>query len=240
MVAIGVLCLLIVGIAIALATRPPRPDARRSLIDSLTTLAAGNYSAARTNAQAAIKAAPTLGIAHAVLARAYLELGDGLAAEAELARATDAGLPADRLHQLQAHARLLQDDTDGAINEAAQAQPRYAGYAARIQARALASQGKPVEAQAVLRALLDQMPNDGAAWTDLGRVRLTAGDVGGASVAAGARGDAGAGRTGGTDVAGGGRSQPLRARCRAAVVRGGVAARRLLSPRADRICGDAG
>ena len=72
LIAIGVLCLLIVGIAIALATRPPRPDARRSLIDSLTTLAAGNYSAARTNAQAAIKAAPTLGIAHAVLARAYL------------------------------------------------------------------------------------------------------------------------------------------------------------------------
>ena len=184
LVAIGVLCLLIVGIAIALATRPPRPDARRSLVDSLTTLAAGNYSAARTNAQAAIKAAPTLGIAHAVLARAYLELGDGLAAEAELARATDAGLPADRLHQLQAHARLLQGDPDGAIDEAAQAQPRYAGYAARIQARALASQGKPVEAQAVLWALLDRVPNDGAAWTDLGRIRLTAGDVGGASVAA--------------------------------------------------------
>jgi tetratricopeptide (TPR) repeat protein len=184
LVAIGILCLLIVGIAIALATRPPRPDARRSLVDSLTTLAGGNYSAARTNAQAAIKAAPTLGIAHAVLARAYLELGDGLAAEAELARATDAGLPADRLHQLQAHARLLQGDLDDAIDEAAQAQPRYAGYAARIQARALASQGKPVEAQAVLRALLEQVPNDGAAWTDLGRIRLTAGDVGGASVAA--------------------------------------------------------
>ncbi len=184
LVAIGVVCLLIVGIAVVLATRPPRPDARRSLVDSLTTLAAGNYSAARTNAQAAITAAPTLGIAHAVLARAYLELGDGLAAEAELARATDAGLPADRLHQLQAHARLLQGDPEGAIDEAAKAQPRYAGYAARIQARALASQGKLVEAQAVLRALLEQVPNDGTAWMDLGRIRLTAGDVGGASVAA--------------------------------------------------------
>ncbi len=184
LVAICVLCLLVVGIAIALATRPPRRDARRSLVDSLTTLQAGNYSAARTNAQAAITAAPTLGIAHAVLARAYLELGDGLAAEAELARAVDAGLPADRLHQLQAHARLLQGDPDGAIAEAAQARPRYAGYAARIDARALASQGKIVEAQAVLQALLDRVPNDAAAWTDLGRVRLTAGDIGGASVAA--------------------------------------------------------
>jgi Flp pilus assembly protein TadD len=182
--AIALLCLIVVGAAVALSRRAPAPDARRSLADSLTTLEAGNYSAARTNAQAAIKAAPTLAIAHAVLARAYLELGDGLAAEAELTRATDAGLPVDRLHQLRAHARLLQGDPDGAIEEAAQAQPRYAGYAARIQARALASQGDGAQAQAVLRTLLDRAPNDAAAWTDLGRIRLTVGDVGGASVAA--------------------------------------------------------
>lgn len=184
LLAICLLSLIVVVITVALAVRVPPPNPQRLLVDSLNTLEAGNYSAARTNAQHAIAAAPKLAIAHAVLARAYLELGDGLAAEAELARATDAGLSVGRLHQLQAHARLLQGDADGALDETAEVLPRYAGYATRIRARALASQGDGVQAQAVLRALLDRMPTDAAAWTDLGRIRLTAGDIGGASDAA--------------------------------------------------------
>ncbi|VVT12300.1 conserved hypothetical protein [Sphingomonas aurantiaca] len=184
LLAIGLLCLIVVGVGVALALRPPKPDARRLLADSLATLDAGNYSAARTNAQAAVAARPDWGLAHAVLARAYLELGDGLAADAELSRAQDAGLPADRLHQLQAHADLLQGDPDGALDEASQALPRYAGYAARISARALAAQGNVVDARARLEALIGGAPGDAAAWTDLGRLRLTTGDVGGAAVAA--------------------------------------------------------
>ncbi|TXC71900.1 tetratricopeptide repeat protein [Sphingomonas ginsenosidivorax] len=182
--AILVLCAAVLVGGFALLHRQAPPDARRSLLASLTTLRAGNYSAARTNAQAAIAADPGLGIAHAVLARAYLELGDGLAAEAELTRARDAGVPAARLHQLQAHARLLQGDPDGAIDEAAKATPRYAGYATRIRARALAVQGDTAAAQATLATLLDADPQDAAAWTDLGRIRISAGDVGGATQAA--------------------------------------------------------
>ncbi len=183
-VAILVLCLVVLVGGYALTQRKAPPDARRSLIDSLTTLRAGNYSAARTNAQAAIAAEPRLAIAHAVLARAYLELGDGLAAEAELTRARDAGLPAARLHQLQAQARLLQGDADGALDEAAKAPPRYANYATRIRARALAVQGETTAAQDALLALIAAAPNDAAAWTDLGRIRFGAGDVGGATQAA--------------------------------------------------------
>lgn len=182
--AILVLCAAVLVLGFALLHRQAPPDARRSLLASLTTLRAGNYSAARTNAQAAIAADPGLGMAHAVLARAYLELGEGLAAEAELARARDAGLPAARLHQLQAHARLLQGDPDGAIDEAGKATPRYAGYATRIRARALAVQGDTVAAQATLATLLDADPQDAAAWTDLGRIRFGAGDIGGATQAA--------------------------------------------------------
>ena len=184
LLALCLLCLCIVGVAIALAMRSPRPDARRSLVDSLTTLEAGNYSAARTNAQAAVTAAPRWAIAHAVLARAYLELGDGVAAEAELVRAVDTGLSIDRLHQLKAHALLLQGDPDGALDALADTRPSYAGYATRIRARALASQGEGAQAQTVLASMLDRVPADAAAWTDLGRIRLTAGDVGGAAVAA--------------------------------------------------------
>ncbi|MEG3164558.1 tetratricopeptide repeat protein [Sphingomonas sp. PB2P19] len=183
-VAILVLCLGIVAGGYALANRQAPPDARRSLVDSLVTLGAGNYSAARTNAQATIAADPKRPMPHAVLARAYLELGDGLAAEAELTRARDAGLPAARLHQLQAQARLLQGDPNGAIEEAAKAPPRYAGYATRIRARALAVQGDTAAAQATLALLLDANPRDAAAWTDLGRIRFDMGDIGGATLAA--------------------------------------------------------
>ncbi len=184
LIAICLLCLIVVGAAVALGKRTPRPDAGRSLSESLATLAAGNYNAARSNAQAAIAAAPTMGIAHAVLARAYLELGEGLAAEAELTRAIDTGISPARLHQLRAHARLLQGDPEGAIEESAKAEPRYAAYATRIRARAFASQGEGIQARATLQTLLDTAPGDAAAWTDLGRIRLTSGDVGGASVAA--------------------------------------------------------
>ena len=183
-VALLVLCVAVLAGGYALLHRQAPPDAGRALVASLTTLRAGNYSAARSNAQAAIGADPTLGIAHAVLARAYLELGEGLAAEAELARARDAGVPAARLHQLQAHARLLQGDPDGAIDEAAKATPRYAAYATRIRARALAVKGDTAAAQATLAALLDADPRDAAAWTDLGRIRIGAGDIGGGTQAA--------------------------------------------------------
>ncbi|WP_380785070.1 tetratricopeptide repeat protein [Sphingomonas sp. R86521] len=178
------LCLAVVAVGYVVLTRHTPPDARRALADSLMTLRAGNYNAARANARAATAADPGLAIAHAVLARAYLELGDGLAAEAELTRARDAGLDANRLHQLQAHARLLQGDPQGAIDEAAKAPTRYAGYAARIRARALAVQGDTGAAQAALSTLLDANPRDAAAWTDLGRLRFGAGDIGGATPAA--------------------------------------------------------
>ncbi|KQS46724.1 MULTISPECIES: tetratricopeptide repeat protein [unclassified Sphingomonas] len=182
--AIGLLCGVVVLVGLATAMRPSPPTAGQLFADSLKTLDAGNYSAARTNAQKAIAADPNLAIAHAVLARAFLELDDGVAAQTELAAAIAAGFPADRLHQLSAHARLLRGDPAGAIAEAAQAQPRYAGYATRIRARALAAQGHPGDAVAVLQALLSRVPTDAAAWTDLGRLSLTGGDVGGATIAA--------------------------------------------------------
>jgi tetratricopeptide (TPR) repeat protein len=182
--AIGLLCGVVVLVGLATAMRPSPPTAGQLLADSLKTLDAGNYSAARTNAQKAIAADPNLAIAHAVLARAFLELDDGIAAETALAAAIAAGFPADRLHQLSAHARLLRGDPVGAIAEAAQAQPRYTGYATRIRARALAAQGHAGDAVAVLQALLVRAPTDAAAWTDLGRLSLTGGDVGGATIAA--------------------------------------------------------
>ncbi|HVF93047.1 MAG TPA: tetratricopeptide repeat protein, partial [Sphingomonas sp.] len=175
--------LAVAAVAIIGRVGPRGADARQSLVDALTTLDAGNFSAARNHAQAAVRAAPDSGMAHAILARAYLQLGEGLAAESELARAREAGMPEVRLHQLAAHAAFLQGDDAGAIAQAARAAPRYANYAGRIEARARAAQGATTTAVASLERLTARNPGDAAAWTDLGRVRLSAGDIGGATVA---------------------------------------------------------
>ena len=155
--------------------------ARQLLVESLAALRVGNYNSARDHAQRAAVAQPIAGIVHAVLARAYLDLDDGLAAEAAFGRAVVAVMPAARLHQLVAHARRLQGDTEGALAEAAKAEPRSAYYAARVRARALAASGQPTAARASLVLLTDDAPRDGEAWADLGRLQLTLGDIGGAS-----------------------------------------------------------
>ena len=183
-VGIALLALALVGGAAALSLRRDPPDAGRSLAAALKTLAAGNYSAARRHAQAAITVAPDLATAHVVLARADLELSDGLAAEAELTRARDTGVSADRLYHLQAHARLLQNDPAGAIAAADRAPPANAAYAIRIRAAALAAQGNTAAARASLLGLVGSDPRDGRAWAGLGRVALGAGDIGTAAQAA--------------------------------------------------------
>jgi tetratricopeptide (TPR) repeat protein len=165
--------------------RPAHVDARRALDDAVAAIRDGEWTAARDAALRAAAADPASAAAQAVLARAYLELGDGVAAEGAIGRAVAAGMAPARLHQLNAHARLLQGDEGGAVAEAARAGPRYSAYAARVRARALAAAGRAGQAQAELGALLDRHPRDAAAWTDLGRIRLTAGDTGAASEAAG-------------------------------------------------------
>jgi len=170
--------------AVRARTADDPPGARLSLSRSLTAFGIGNISAARNHALAAVKAEPNLGVAHALLARTYLALGDGLAAQAELDRARATGFDGGRLHQLYAHAFLLQGDADRALAEAGKAQPRYAGYALRVGARALAAQGDQPGAQRALASLLAKAPGDSAAWSDLGRIRYDGGDVAGAIDAA--------------------------------------------------------
>lgn len=176
----------LIGIA-SLGGTPAHADAssaRLSLAKSLTALKIGNISAARNNAMAAVKADNGWGLAHAVLARTYLALGDGIPAEAELDRARAAGFDIGRAHQLYAHAWLLQGDPRRAIIEARKAPPRFAGYAIRIGAQALAAQGDLPGAQKALAAVLAAAPGNSAAWSDLGRVRYMTGDIAGAIQAA--------------------------------------------------------
>jgi tetratricopeptide (TPR) repeat protein len=113
-------------------------------------------------------------------------LGEGLAAQGEVARAVDAGFDPARTHQLLAHAYLLQGNAHKALVEARRTPDAYAGYAARIAALALAQQGKLPAAQALLANLLSADDGRNAeAWADLARVRQMTGDLAGAAAAAG-------------------------------------------------------
>ncbi len=183
----GIAALTSAALMAAAVTAPAHADAalaRTELAEAVATLKQGNYSAARNHAQAAIKADPRWGTAHAMLARAFLAIGDGVAAEGELGRAKDVGFDPARTHQLYAHAFLLQGDPKRALEEARKASPRYAGYAIRVGARALAAQGDNADAQAALAALLADAPNDSFALSDLARIKYQAGDLAGAIGAA--------------------------------------------------------
>lgn len=171
-------------LAFAARPHPAAIDAKADLVRSLGQLRAGNYSAARNDARAAIDAEPGSGLAHAILARAYLALGQGIEAEAELDRAGNAGFDPARMHQLYAHAWLLQGNPQQALIEAAKTPPRFIGYATRVAARALAAEGDVAAAERMLATVLAAAPDDSAAWSDLGRVRLDGGDNAGATDAA--------------------------------------------------------
>ena len=170
------------GVTLTLAT-PAHADsaaAKQNLVLSLGLLADGNFNASRTYAEKAIAADPKWGLAHAMLARTYLALGDGVGAEAELGRAAANGFDMKRGHQMLAQAWLLQGDAKRALAEAAKADPRFGGYAARVTAKALAMQGKSPDAIALLGELLDADPANSYAWSDLARIRYNVGDVAGA------------------------------------------------------------
>ena len=141
---------------------------------------AGDLNTARVELMNALEANPGDGAARIMQASVLLALGDGVAAEAEIMRARQTGIPAERTHHLLAHARLLQGDPQGALTEAAGAVPAHEAYAARIRGRALMALGNPQEAGAEFARAARLAPRDSAVWTDIGRFRRANGDVAGA------------------------------------------------------------
>lgn len=171
----------IVAAVARLAAVADAPDPAQAMRDGRAALTRGNYSAARNHLIAAVSAEPANGPAQVALARTYLLLGDGAAAAGALDRAAAAGVPADRLRAPRAEALLLAGDQDAA--RAALGQTAGA-EADRLRARALAADGDPAGATDILRRLLAANPRDAAAWTDLGRIRFEAEDIGAAAQAA--------------------------------------------------------
>jgi Flp pilus assembly protein TadD len=182
-IALAVLAV-VAALAALLVLRPaPRVDPAVALRDAGIAYRIGNYSAARNHALAALAGAPGSRPAMLLLARAYLRLGDGVAAEGALSRARALRIAPADIAGLRAQARFLQSDWQGAIDTAARA-PIGDGEAIRARARALAMQGDSGTAAQALVGLLQRRPRDAAAWTDLGRIRLDAGEIAAAADAA--------------------------------------------------------
>jgi Flp pilus assembly protein TadD len=176
---------LVVGAVIALIVRlaagADLPDPQAAMAQGRAALARGNYSAARNHFIDAVTAEPANGAAQLALARAYLLLEDGVAADGTLDRARAAGVPARDLQVAQGEALLLQGDADGALAAAG----RAAGDdARRLRARALAAKGDRAAAIRALRAMVAADTRDAAALRDLGRVLFDNGDIGWAAEAA--------------------------------------------------------
>ena len=143
----------------------------------------GDVRTARVEFMNALQANPGDRASRIMQARVQIALGDGVAAESEITRARQSGVPADETRHLLAHARLLQNDPQGALNESAQVPTQHQAYAARIRGRAFVAMGDNRAAQAEFERALAIAPRDSWVLTDVARFRRTSGDVGGALAA---------------------------------------------------------
>ena len=144
----------------------------------------GDVRTARIEFMNALQANPDDSAARIMQARVQLALGDGVAAESEIMRARQSGVPVDDTRHLLAHARLLQNDPRGAIAQSEAVPAAHAAYAARIRGRAFMALGDAVAALAEFNRALELAPRDSWVWTDVARFRRSNGDVAGALDAA--------------------------------------------------------
>ena len=140
----------------------------------------GDIRTAKVELLNALQADPNDRAARIMQARVDLALGDGVAAQSEIARARQSGVPAAQSGHLLAHALLLQGDAQGALREATTAAPEHAAYAARIIGRAYMALGRTRDAAQAFNAALAAGPEDSDVWTDIARFRRGNGDLAGA------------------------------------------------------------
>ena len=164
----------------ATASGTPEDAYRRGV----AALEQGRPRTARIEFLNAIQANPRDGRARVMQARTYLALGDGTAAEAEINRARESGVPIPQLNHLMAHALLLQGDAQRAIIETQGSAPEHSAYAARIRGRAYMALGDNGRAAAEFDRAAAAAPRDSALWTDIARLRRSTGEIAGSLEAA--------------------------------------------------------
>lgn len=146
----------------------------------VAALGAGQPRTARIEFLNAIKARPNDPRIRLLQAEAYLALGDGVAAQAEVTRARQLGALTSETAHLMAHALLLQGAHQQAIDEAGKSAPVHTANAARIAGLALMAANNNEAASAEFERAIAADPNDHRVWTALARFRRANGDLAGA------------------------------------------------------------
>lgn len=149
----------------------------------VAALNAGKPRVARVEFMNAIEAAPGDPQPHLMQARTFLVLEDGVAAEAEVARARASGAPDKDVRHMLAEALLLQGEPEQAL-AATEGASRFPGAALRMRGRAHQALGRNADAASAFDEALRVAPRDHRIWVDVARLRLQTGDQAGAIAAA--------------------------------------------------------
>jgi predicted Zn-dependent protease len=143
----------------------------------------GRVREARIALMNALQGDPGNKAARLLQARIFLESGDGVAAEAQLTRARQAGATGAETRHLLAHARLLQNDPRGAIQQAQGASRENLSYAARVIGLTQLALGDPKAALPWFDRSIEADPTNSHVWLDVARFRRSIGDLGPALLA---------------------------------------------------------
>lgn len=164
----------------ASATASPEESYRKGI----AALEQGQPRIARVELMNALQANPRDTRARLAQARTYLLLGDGVAAESEIRRANEAGVPAAGTKHLLAHALLLQGDARRALSESTGISGENAAHAARVRGRAYMALEDGTRAAEEFNRAVEAGPRDSRVWTDLAHFRRWSGDLAAALQAA--------------------------------------------------------
>ena len=149
---------------------------------ALVRFQAGDLRVARVELLNALKQDPNNGPARLLFARVQLARGNGVPAETEVERAVKAGIPREKTVHLTAHALLIQNKPQAALDllRGARIPPQFAAYAARIRGRALLATGKAEDGGRELASATRLAPGNAEAWVDYARYQAGTRDIAGA------------------------------------------------------------
>jgi len=176
--------LLLAGAATASAPAFAQGSGDGAYERGVAALERGHPGVARIEFMNAIQANPRDRHVRLMQALAYLAVGDGVAAESEILRARELGVPADETRHLLANAFLLQNQPQRVIEESENVPPAHAAHAARIRGRAYMVLNDNAAAAREFAAAIAAGPNDSAVWVDVGAYRRSIDDLAAALEAA--------------------------------------------------------
>jgi cellulose synthase operon protein C len=167
---------------VASAVAAPDPNAKSAFSRAEQAHAARDYRTARVELMNAIDEDGQWPVPHILLASVSLDLFDPIAARAEIDRAVALGAKPAQINHLMGHVLWMQGQGDRALAvlTSAPLERQHRAYAHRIIGRIYLDRNEIERAQTAFDAGIKLAPGDSMLWTELGRLRSTIGNQGGA------------------------------------------------------------